>query len=646
VKEKIKIPAKVHDRKTLVRVARHLGVRLGTSSQAFSSTSEAADKTSEAAVGEISQAFSGPMSESMSSGKPVEIEYDTKDKPSVDLRKRPKGPIKSIKEFPGKVKGFWRDLFPIPTEEQRWNKLALREGRKYAKNAADILGSLGMEQILKDPNPQMPKRIKKIVFAGIWRDKFFNKIVLSVRLENKFRPDRVHFSDLSRDPLYSNELLMPMHHHTRWEGDEAALTLTVMRKGVDGLPPQIGIEKVWEQTPDTAPQFAIPVGVSQNSATHFIDPTEFCHLLVTGSTGKGKSNFVNQLLNYWLKRGLTPAELQLVLFDLKAGMEFSDYENIPHLYRDEVITTGILYSIDQFMPAMRQLQLVLERRMNKIKLSGHKNLVEYNQACKPADKMPTIFLVIDEWALIRLSRSGQGQSASDKVATKLADEVAEHILKEGIGNDLEKLAAAENEFAKQVLKLRQSRHFGLEAEDRLSKFAAIARAGGMFCILATQHPSAEIINGLIRCVFSTKVVFSTSIGGSMSALGDQSAVGLSVPGRAILEYQGDHVLLQTPEIKHSQIKNIIRDVKAGKKMSLSDSTEIGIEDILRYALTQFDGDLDYRRLWENFRSQGVGRDWLKGELRKLDGKEIFISGTAYKIVLPKDHSTARKLIKA
>jgi hypothetical protein len=105
-------------------------------------------------------------------------------------------------------------------------------------------------------------------------------------------------------------------------------------------------------------------------------------------------------------------------------------------------------------------------------------------------------------------------------------------------------------------------------------------------------------------------------------------------------------LLQTPEIKHSQIKNIIRDVKAGKKMSLSDSTEIGIEDILRYALTQFDGDLDYRRLWENFRSQGVGRDWLKGELRKLDGKEIFISGTAYKIVLPKDHSTARKLIKA
>lgn len=648
MKEKIKVPSKVRDRKTLVRLANHHVIKLGTTSQAFSSTSEAGEMISAAAVGEISQEFSGPISKP-SDARAIEIPVEDPDKPSVDLRRRPKGLIRWIKYLPGRIKRFWFIFFPILTEEQlqekRWNKLTLLEGRKYARTAAELLGSLGMEQLQDSPSPDKPKRLKRIVFGGIWRDELFTKIVLSVRLETKYRPDRVHFSDLSRDPLYSNELLMPMHHYTKWEGDEAALTLTIFRHGLDGLPEKIGTEPLWKRTPELAPPFAVPVGFSNNSAVHFIDPTEFPHLLVTGTTGHGKSNFINQMLCFWLKRGLTPADLQLVLFDLKRGMEFGDYENLPHLYKDDVITSGIVDNIDQFMPAMRQLQLVLERRIEKFKAHGFKNLEEFNKAARPQDRVPAIFVLIDEWALIRLSRSGQGVSAADKIATKLADEVAEHILKEGIGTDLEKLAAAENEFAKQVLKLRQSRHFGLEAEDRLSKFAAIARAGGMFVVLATQHPSMEVINGLIRCVFGTKVVFSTSIGGSMSALGNQDAVGLQYKGRAILEYQGEHILLQTPIINHTEIKTIIRKAISGERMGITDKLEIGITDILKYALSQFDGYLDSRKLFAIFRSQGVGKTWLEKELRSLAGKEVTLSGITYKVVLPRDHSTARRLIK-
>jgi len=648
MKKEFKIPRVIKDKRSLVRIAKHTGIRLGTTSQSFSNTSEAAEKTSEAHVGKMSEEFDGPISEATPIKK-VEIPYENPDKPSVDLSRKPRGLRRWIKFFPGRIKRLWFILFPPLSEEEkqskRWDKLATKEGRKYAYIASEILASLGMKELQNSPDPNKPKHLKKVKWDGIWRDELFTKIVLSMRLETRFRPAYVHFSELSRDPMYSNELLMPMHHYVKWEGDEAALTLTIFRHGLDGLPESIGTDELWKRTPDLAPQFAVPVGFSNNSATHFIDPTEYPHLLVTGSTGHGKSNFINQMICYWLKRGLTPADLQLVLFDLKKGMEFGDYENLPHLYKDDVIQTGVIETIDDFMPAMRQLQHVMDYRLEKIKNSGHKTLVEYNMAAQPQDRMPTIFILIDEWARIRLSRSGGGQSTADKIISKLSDELAGYILKKNIGSDLEQLAQAENDFAKQILKLRQTRHFGLEAEQRLSDFTAVSRAAGMFVVLATQHPSAEVINGLIRCNFITKVVFSTSIGGSMSALGNQLAVGLQYKGRAILEYQGVDILLQTPLIHHTEIKNIIRKAISGEKMQLTDKLEIGINDILKYALQQFDGDLDVLRLWPNFRAQGIGRDWLNGELRKLDGKEIVINGVKYKTFLPKDHSTGRRLIK-
>ena len=205
---KDKIPAVVHDRKTLVRMANRRGIRLGTTSQAFSNTSEAAEKTSAEHSGEISQEYSGPISEP-THGKPVEIPVEDPDKPSTDLSRKPRGLIRWIKFLPGRIKRFWLILFPILTEEQlqekRWNRLALREGRKFGRVAADILASLGLKELQNSPDPNKPKHLKKVSWDGIWRDELFTKIVLSMRLEAKFRPAYVHFSELSRDPLYSKD---------------------------------------------------------------------------------------------------------------------------------------------------------------------------------------------------------------------------------------------------------------------------------------------------------------------------------------------------------------------------------------------------------------------------------------------------------
>lgn len=651
---KSKIPTTIHNTQLLVSMSNRRGKKLGSTSQAYSSHSEKAESTSKAIKGKMSK---GHSSQSRPvKGKPIEIPVEDPDKPSTDLRRKPKGIIRWVKYLPGRVRRFWWILNPPLTEDElegkeelrkliSRTKLVKREAHKYEKLASGKLAQLGERELLNSPSPDKPKRLKLVKWDVAAWDELFTKIILSMRTDPKHLPAYVKISELARDPLYADEMLPTLGHFTKWECDEAGVRLIIFRHGLDGLPPFVNTETMWKRCPENKPPLTVPVGFGDNSSAHFIDPAEYPHLLVTGGTGWGKSNMINQLICFWLWRGIKPADLQLVMFDLKKGMEFASYENLPHLYKDDVIKTGIIEDLEGVLPALHRMQEIRDQRMEQIKRAGYKNFQEFNWGSKPEKRLPAIFLVFDEWAKIRLSRSGFGPRALASTTAKLAKETVISILRKGAGASNEKLTEIQTEFGNQILKLRQSRHFGLEAEEMLAEFTNLARAAGMYVILSTQHPSREVLTGLIMINFPTRIVLNSSVGGSMAALGTQSAFRLEYKGRAILLDRGEEIKIQTPMISQADINSIVHSAITGEAMSdLGKMVGTGIEEVLIYSLHNLDGVLDIQKLYSIFKSKGVRRDWVMNSLKALDGKEINLSGVTYRVKSPGYH-VARRLIR-
>lgn len=400
-------------------------------------------------------------------------------------------------------------------------------------------------------------------------------------------------------------MLPTLGHFMEFKSDEAGVFAVVYRHGLDGLPEFIAAEDIWKKVPENKPPLTFPVGYGDNSTRVDVDLDDCPHLIVAGATKQGKSNFINDILCFWLWRGLTKQDLQLCLFDLKRGMEFSFYEGLPHLYHDEedvidferqkqansadesspyepaIIETGIIEDLNDVMPALRRLRKIMDKRLVHIKAAGHKDFNTFNRAQHSSQKkLPSVVVVFDEWARVALS-------------------------------------------------------LGKEAETMLAEMTNLARAAGMYFILGTQNPNSSVISPLISVNFSVRVIFKCSVGGSMAALGNQSAVALEEKGRCILQDGGDQFKLQTPRISDGLIKSVVFKAITGKdKKSVG---PIDLEEILQYSLDHFDGELSHSKLFAVFRDKKVRWEWLVEALRDAEGKEFDLSGTPYRVASPGYH---------
>ena len=652
-----KIPTNIHDTNLVRSMARRRGMVLKTISHFFRNSSSPLANTSTAHGGKMGKDHNN-ISEAVHP-KPSDAEVEDALKPSIDLSKQPKGIVRWVKRFPGRVKKIYQTIHPPLTEEQieeleaarrekALDKLCILEARKYAARASDKLAQLGMRELLNSPDPNKPKKLKKVRWSGFFRDALGNKILLVMDTNPKHLPVYVRVSELGRNPLYSDEMLPTLNKYSQWNSEDWGVGLTIYRHGLEGLPERVSTDELWKRCPDNKPPLTVAVGFGDNSSTHFINPATYPHLIISGGTGWGKSNMVHQIISFWLHRGIQPSDLQLVLFDLKKGMEFNSYENLPHLYRDDVIQTGIIEDLEGVLPAMRRMQEVRDTRMETIKHAGYKNFEDYNLGVPVEKRIPAVFLIFDEWAKIRLSRSGTGAKALVASVLRLAKE-AEAIISQrrtltGTHRRVDISDVLIN-FGKEVLKLRQSKHFGLEAEEMLAEFTNLARAAGMYVILSTQHPSKEVLSGIIMINFPTRIIFNSSVGGSMAALGSQGAFGLEYKGRAILMDRGQETKLQTPFISQETINAIVHKAITGK--DIGRVTGIGIETILQHSLEKLDGNLGITKLYQIFRTKemgGVGWDWLKAALHEAEGKEYILSGTTYRVI-PAGYKVARRLIR-
>lgn len=192
------------------------------------------------------------------------------------------------------------------------------------------------------------------------------------------------------------------------------------------------------------------------------------HLLIAGSTGGGKSTLLNSMiasiiLNY------DPDDVQLVLADIKEGVEFTQFQGAPHL------RSNIATSIDLTHIRMDELIDEMARRYQLYAKTNVRNIAEYNTLKQGSKaRLPYVAFIIDEFADLL----GDRRRIEDPEASSPDPD-----------------AKPRTTFA------------GTLASRKLSRLASKARASGIHIIAATQRPSAKLLDGDIKSNFPARLAF-------------------------------------------------------------------------------------------------------------------------------------------
>jgi len=180
----------------------------------------------------------------------------------------------------------------------------------------------------------------------------------------------------------------------------------------------------------------------------YADLARMPHLLVAGSTGTGKTIFLNSLILSLLYKN-SPQTLRLILVDPKR-VEFPVYNNLPHLL------CPVVLDVNQTISALKWTVLEMERRFEVLAEANKRDITAYNADIFGKEElMPYLILVVDELADLMAAR-------------------------------------------------------GKEVEAGIVRLAQLSRAVGIHLVIATQRPSVEVITGLIKANITSRVTFQVA----------------------------------------------------------------------------------------------------------------------------------------
>ncbi|MGB7725140.1 MAG: DNA translocase FtsK [Dehalococcoidales bacterium] len=194
-------------------------------------------------------------------------------------------------------------------------------------------------------------------------------------------------------------------------------------------------------------KLTVALGKGAGGEAGAADLTKMPHLLIAGATGSGKTVCLNAIIACLLMQN-TPDELRFIMIDPKR-VELTPYNSIPQL------AVPVIVNAEKAIEALRWLNQEMDNRYQELARAGVRNIEGYNKNRAGKNKMPYLILVIDELADLMMAGF---------------DEV-EHIL---------------------------------------CRLAQLARAIGIHLIVATQRPSVDVVTGLIKANFPTRLSFAVT----------------------------------------------------------------------------------------------------------------------------------------
>ncbi|MBE0689666.1 MAG: DNA translocase FtsK, partial [Anaerolineae bacterium] len=267
------------------------------------------------------------------------------------------------------------------------------------------------------------------------------------------------------------------------------------------------------------------------------DLSSMPHLLIAGTTGSGKSVCVNSIIASLLLEN-TPERLKFIMVDPKR-VELTAYNGIPHL------VSPVVVELERIVSVLKWVTREMDERYRRFSAAGARNIDDFNKHMPSGEVlMPYIVVIIDELADLMM----------------LAPEETERVI---------------------------------------TRLAALARATGIHLVIATQRPSVDVVTGLIKANFPTRIAFA--VAGSVD-----SRVILDQPGAERLLGRGDMLYmssnapapqrLQGVFVSDTEISNITRFWR--QQMDDSDRAGAGRLNLSQFALDEMSK--------ENGRSSGGG----------------------------------------
>ncbi len=246
---------------------------------------------------------------------------------------------------------------------------------------------------------------------------------------------------------------------------ESVVGVEVPNKVLTGVPIRAIIESaVFAQA---AAAGGLPVALGQATAGEpvIIDLLKMPHLLIAGATGSGKSVCINTILASILL-SQRPDDVRLMLVDPKR-VELTPYNGVPHL------VTPVVVDPDRVVRLLRGAIQEMLRRYQLLEGAGVRNVQAYNRSAKATEHMPYLVICIDELADLMMTSA-------------------------------------------------------FEVEQGICRLAQLGRATGIHLVVATQRPSVDVVTGLIKANFPSRISF---------------AVASQVDSRTILDAVGAERLL-------------------------------------------------------------------------------------------------------
>ncbi len=234
-------------------------------------------------------------------------------------------------------------------------------------------------------------------------------------------------------------------------------------------------------------KLALALGKGVSGVPVVADLAKMPHLLIAGATGSGKSVCMNSIIS-GIMMNANPDEVRFVMIDPKR-VELSAFAKVPHMAFSEVIV-----DMDKVVGTLQAVVGEMEARYKKFAEVGVRNLDGYNRHARVVKKLPYWVVIIDELADLMMAAP-------------------------------------------------------FEVEKLLCRLAQLARATGIHLVVATQRPSVDVITGLIKANFPTRIAFA------VTSMTDSRTI-LDGGGAEKLLGRGDMLYMPTDAAKPIRIQGV------------------------------------------------------------------------------------------